>query len=122
MKKALVIILLITLYANSFSFTKWDKRVSGKWRSEKLKTGLVLKANGKFEMRVTPDKKPEIKITGYWRATQKYLYLEYFSLIVNNEKRVYYKTMIYRIIKITRGVLLLKHRYNLDILTFNKLS
>ena len=120
LKKSFIFLnILLILIPDLFSFNKWDQRVVGIWHSSKLKSRFNFNSSGNFTLTVTT-KKTQIKITGKWRASQKYLYLEYFKLKTGKTEKVYYKTMIYRITKITNNELILKHRYNTDILTFTK--
>lgn len=102
-----------------YSFTKWDQRVLGVWYSEKLKSTMHLNTEKKFSLQINTQKNSFL-ITGKWRATQKYLYIEYFKLKTKNNVKVYYKTMIYRIIKANKNALILKHRYNNTVLNFTK--
>ena len=105
------VLLFAVLTLASLRLYSAHNSIFGVWKAKTFE--LELKRGKSLEIRIHSGAK--ITIKGYWNASKKYLYLEYFSLLKNGIKNEYYKTMVFEILKLGVGELAIRNPYTLKI-------
>lgn len=108
-------ILVLTLFfscSGLFSLNN-QKIIKGQWVSLGLKSKFNFKDNNVLEITNSQNSEHNYKIFGFWRITEKYLYLKYISIMQNGKSKEYYKLMLFQIKQITNSRIRLKNFYTL---------
>ena len=93
-----------------FAVRAEENQLTGIWRSDALKSVLVLDSALKYTLTIEKLGKVTV-VYGLWRAKEKYLYLEAMEIETAGNRHEYYKTLVFEMELSGGNKLLLRNRY-----------